>query len=138
MIGTIDRDHKDRITKEEVTMRFAFATLILSVCSLALGQDVAQMPSVINHGAAAQTAAIAPAAAAPAPAAPIMIESAPAPATIVVAETSRRCRNGRCGATDECRVYDVEESVTESCRPRLLGGYVKRNTARTVYRPSRR
>lgn len=125
MIWMIDPWRKSHITKEEVTMRFVFAALILSVCGLVHGQDAAQTPSVLNHGS-------------PTPAAPAAVVVAdPAPATVVVASPSR-CRNGRCCTGPNCRLYNVEESVTETCRPRLFGGYVKTNTARTVYRPARR
>lgn len=36
------------------------------------------------------------------------------------------------------RLYNVEETCTETCRNRLFGGYVRKSTARTVYRPTRR
>lgn len=39
---------------------------------------------------------------------------------------------GRC-----CRLYNVEETCTESCRNRLFGGHVKKTTVRKVYRPAR-
>lgn len=107
-------------------MRFVFAALILSVCGLVHGQDAAQPQSVLVHGQ--PTPAAAPAAA---------VVADPAPAAVVVASPTR-CRNGRCCTGPNCRLYNVEESVTESCRPRLFGGYVKTNTARTVYRPARR
>lgn len=103
-------------------MRFVFTALMLSVCGLVYGQDAGQPASVLNHGQ-------------PTPATAQATTQAAAP--IAIAETSR-CRNGRCCTGPECRLYNVEESVTESCRPRVFGGYVKRNTARTVYRPSRR
>jgi hypothetical protein len=126
MIWMIDLWRKSHITKEEVTMRFVFAALILSVCGLVHGQDAGQPQSVLTHGQ--PTPATAPA---------VAEASAPAPAAIVVEETAR-CRNGRCCTGPNCRLYNVEESVTESCRPRVFGGYVKKNTARTVYRPARR
>jgi len=135
MIGMIEPRSKDRITKEEVTMRFVFTTLIFSACSLVFGQDAAQMPSVLNHGQ--KPPAVADASAAEVATPVVVTPAAPASSEVVVV-SKPRCRNGRCCATPDCRLYDVEESVSESCRPRLLGGYVKRNTARTVYRPSRR
>lgn len=105
-------------------MRFVFAALILSVCGLVYGQDAGQPTSVlINQPTPAEAPTVAPATA--------------APETTAVATTSR-CRNGRCCTGPNCRLYNVEESVTESCRPRVFGGYVKKNTARTVYRPARR
>jgi hypothetical protein len=110
---------------EEVTMRFVFTALIFSVCGLAFGQDAEQTKSVLKNE---PTPAAAPVVAA---------DPAPAPAAVIV-EGSSRCRNGRCCTGPNCRLYNVEESVTESCRPRVLGGYVKKNTARTVYRPARR
>ena len=106
-------------------MRFVFAALFFSVCGLVYGQDAGQTISVLNHGQPTPAAAAAPAA-------------APSAAPTAVVTETKRCRNGRCCAGSECRLYNVEESVTESCRPRLFGGYVKTNTARTVYRPARR
>jgi hypothetical protein len=132
MIWMIDPWRKSHITKEEVTMRFVFAALIFSVCGLVHGQDAGQTISVLNHGSPTPAAAPAPAAAPTA-----VVAADPAPATVVVASPSR-CRNGRCCTGPNCRLYNVEESVSESCRPRLFGGYVKTNTARTVYRPARR
>jgi hypothetical protein len=105
---------------EEVTMRFVFAALILSTFSLVCGTEAGEQPvSVLNHGQSTPTAAVAAS------------EAAPPAATTT-------CRNGRCCTGPNCRLYNVEESVTESCRPRVFGGYVKKNTARTVYRPARR
>jgi hypothetical protein len=111
-------------------MRFVFTALILSVCGLAFGQDAEATKSVLKTE---PTPAAAPveAAVSPAPA------TTPAPAAVVAASPSR-CRNGRCCTGPNCRLYNVEESVSETCRPRLFGGYVKTNTARTVYRPARR
>lgn len=104
-------------------MRFVFAALILSTFGVVYGTEAGEQPvSVLNHGQAEPAAVVA--------AAPT-VESASAP----VATT---CRNGRCCTGPNCRLYNVEESVTESCRPRVFGGYVKKNTARTVYRPARR
>lgn len=99
-------------------MRFVFAALILSTFALVSGTEAGETTSVLNHGQSAPTAAAAP-------------ESAPA-------ASATTCRNGRCCTGPNCRLYNVEESVTESCRPRVFGGYVKKNTARTVYRPARR
>lgn len=103
-------------------MRFVFAALILSACGLVYGADAVQPASVLVNQ---PTPASAPAAV------------AATPETTAVAATSR-CRNGRCCVGSNCRLYNVEESVTETCRPRVFGGYVKKNTARTVYRPARR
>lgn len=36
-----------------------------------------------------------------------------------------------------CRLYNVEETCNDSCRNRLFGGYVKKQTVRKVYRPVR-
>jgi hypothetical protein len=110
-------------------MRFALIAAVMCVCGVVRGEDAAGAPvSVLNHGNT--PAAAAPAAAPEAAAAPIVVvESAP-----VVAS----CRNGRCCTTPECRLYNVEEATSESCRRLLFGGYVKKNTTRTVYRPSRR
>lgn len=36
-----------------------------------------------------------------------------------------------------CRLYNVEETCNESCRNRVFGGYVKKQTVRKVYRPVR-
>lgn len=109
-------------------MRFAFVALIFSVCSLTYGQDAGQPVSVLNHGQ--PTPATTPTVAADAAPA-----ATAAPSAVVV---ESRCRNGRCCTGPNCRLYNVEESVSESCRQRLFGGYVKKNTARTVYRPARR
>lgn len=103
-------------------MRFVFAALIVSVCGLVYGEDAGQPASVlINQPTPAE--------------APTVVTATPE--TTAVAATSR-CRNGRCCVGSNCRLYNVEESVTETCRPRVFGGYVKKNTARTVYRPTRR
>ena len=106
-------------------MRFVFAAFLACVCGLAYGQDAAQPTSVLNHGQ-------------PAPATTPTVESAPAAAPPAVVVVQGRCRSGRCCTGPNCRLYNVEETVSESCRPRLFGGYVKTNTARTVYRPARR
>lgn len=103
-------------------MRFVFAALIVSVCGLVHGSDAGQPVSVLKHS---EPTTVATPAAQETVAAPVVVESG-------------RCRNGRCCVSATCRLYNVEESVTESCRPRVLGGYVKKNTARTVYRPARR
>lgn len=109
-------------------MRFVFAALILSACGLVYGEDAVQSVSVLANQPTLASA--------PSPAvAPSVVT--PAPEATAVAVTSR-CRNGRCCVGSNCRLYNVEESVTETTRPRVFGGYVKRNTARTVYRPSRR
>lgn len=42
------------------------------------------------------------------------------------------------GECAKCRLYNVEETCDESCRNRLFGGYVKKQTVRKVYRPVRR
>lgn len=105
-------------------MRFAFVALIVSVCGFAFGQDAGQPVTVLNHGQ-------------PSPAVAPAVDAAPAPAPAAVALTEG-CFSGRCCTGPNCRLYNVEESVSESCRPRVFGGYVKKNTARTVYRPARR
>ena len=106
-------------------MRFVFTALIFSVYGLVHGQDAVPTVSVLQHGQPTPADAVE---AAPAPTA--------APAAVVV--ESSRCRNGRCCTGPNCRLYNVEESASESCRQRVFGGYVKKNTARTVYRPARR
>ncbi len=111
-------------------MRFVFAALIFSVCGFVHGSDAGQPVSVLKHGEPTPAAPAAPTVAT----APVTQEIVVSP---VVIEKSR-CRNGRCCVGANCRLYNVEEEVTESCRPRVLGGYVKKNTARTVYRPARR
>jgi hypothetical protein len=121
-------------------MRYASIVLILCVCGVARGQDAAPAPvSVLNHGkAAVSTSAPAPApAAAPAP---VTVSAAPVQSTVVAAPVvvASKCRNGRCCTGPQCQLYNVEESNSESCRKLLFGGYVKKNTSRTVYRPSRR
>lgn len=112
-------------------MRFALIAAALCVCGVVRGEDAAGAPvSVLNHGGSPAPAAVAVTEAAAQPAAPIVIvEQAP---------VAKACRNGRCCTTPECRLYNVEESNSESCRRLLFGGYVKKNTTRTVYRPSRR
>lgn len=107
-------------------MRFVFAALLVSVCGLAHGQDARQPVSVLNHGQPT-----------PATSQPTVTEAQPTPAAPAAVEQPR-CRNGRCCTGPNCRLYNVEESTSESCRPRVFGGYVKKNTARTVYRPARR
>jgi hypothetical protein len=37
-----------------------------------------------------------------------------------------------------CRLYNVEETCEETCRKRLFGGFVKKQSVRKVYRPVRR
>lgn len=37
-----------------------------------------------------------------------------------------------------CRLYNVEETYEETCRKRLFGGFVKKQSVRKVYRPVRR
>lgn len=37
-----------------------------------------------------------------------------------------------------CRLYNVEETYEETCRKRLFGGFVKKQSIRKVYRPIRR
>lgn len=49
------------------------------------------------------------------------------PAVAVVNPCKSRC----------CRLYNVEETCTDSCRNRLFGGHVKKTTVRKVYRPVR-
>lgn len=115
-------------------MRFALIALMFCACGVACGSDAAPAPvSVLNHGQAAPAAAMT---AAPA------VAAAPAAETIVVAEpvvvAKARCRNNRCCTGPDCTLYNVEESNSESCRRLLFGGYVKKNTSRTVYRPTRR
>jgi hypothetical protein len=34
-------------------------------------------------------------------------------------------------------VYNVTETCNDSCRKRILGGYVKKTSVRKVYRPAR-
>lgn len=101
-------------------MRFVFAALIFSAFGIVSGTEAGEPVSVLNHGKSTPTTAAA-----------VEADSTPATGTTT-------CRNGRCCTGPNCRLYNTEESVTESCRPRLFGGYVKKNTARTVYRPSRR
>jgi len=58
--------------------------------------------------------------------------------TTATAATTAPCNN--CASAVECRkcrLYNVEESCNESCRNRLFGGYVKKQTVRKVYRPVR-
>jgi len=115
-------------------MRYAFILAILCVCSVVRGQDAASSaPSVLNHGQPTPATA-----ATSAPAADSAPAASPTPVVVEEVVVAGRCRNGRCCTGPNCRLYNVEESVTETCRPRLFGGYVKTNTARTVYRPSRR
>lgn len=110
-------------------MRFVLTVLMLGVCGSIYAQDANEPVSVLKH----ETPTPAPA---PAPAAVTTVASSPAP--VVVVEQRGNCRNGRCCVGPNCRLYNVEESVSESHRHRLFGGYVTRNTNRTVYRPSRR
>lgn len=118
-------------------MRYASIVLILCVCGVARGQDAAPAPvSVLNHSKTAATTS------APAVAAAPVVVAAPAPVVVqsepVVLVGQSKCRNGRCCTGPQCQLYNVEESNSESCRKLLFGGYVKKNTSRTVYRPSRR
>jgi hypothetical protein len=116
------------------------------VCGFARGQDAAGIPSVLTHGQTSEMPTLAEPTVvetqtAATETAPAVVAAAPAvtaAAPVVVVAEPTRCRNGRCCTGPNCRLYNVEESVSESCRPRLFGGYVKTNTARTVYRPARR
>ena len=124
-------------------MRYASIVLILCVCGVARGQDAAPAPvSVLNHSKAAVTTSAPAVAASPvvvAAPAPVVVQSEPVvvqSAPVVVVGQSK-CRNGRCCTGPQCQLYNVEESNSESCRKLLFGGYVKKNTNRTVYRPSR-
>jgi hypothetical protein len=104
-------------------MRLALIAAVMCVCGVVRGEDAAGAPvSVLNHGASPVAAT----------------SAAEAPAAVVVVESTPACRSGRCCTTPECRMYNVEEATSESCRRLLFGGYVKKNTTRTVYRPSRR
>lgn len=87
---------------------FVSAVLFSSFC-------FAQEKSIVNHGQPTPAAAAAPAAAAP-------------------AASDCNC----CSTRRRERLYNVEESCSETCRNRLFGGYVRKSTARTVYRPTRR
>lgn len=49
--------------------------------------------------------------------------------TVAATPCQRVCRR--------CRVYNVEETCNETCRNRLFGGYVKKQTFRQVYKPVR-
>jgi len=100
-------------------MRFVFTVLLFGVCGSVFGQSGNEPVSVLKHDVPAVTAA-----------------ATPNTAPVVVVDTG--CRNGRCCVGPNCRLYSVEESVSESHRHRLFGGYVTRNTNRTVYRPFRR
>ena len=74
--------------------------------------------SVLNHG---QTA-------------PAATPGAAAPAATATASDCDCCSRSR----RRERLYNVEETCSETCRNRLFGGYVRKSTARTVYRPTRR
>jgi hypothetical protein len=107
-------------------MRFALIAAVMCVCGVVRGEDAAPAPvSVLNHGAEPATATSA-------------AEAPPAAVVVEPVETAPACRSGRCCTTPACRLYNVEEATSESCRRLLFGGYVKKNTTRTVYRPSRR
>lgn len=109
-------------------MRFALIALMFCACGVARGSEAAPAPvSVLNHGQPT-----------PADAAPTAASAAPAAAAEPVIVAKSRCRNGRCCNGADCQLYNVEETNSESCRRLLFGGYVKKNTNRTVYRPSRR
>lgn len=103
-------------------MRFVFTAVILSAIGVAYGAEPEQPVSVLNHGQATPTTAT----------------EAPAAEATPAASAPTKCRNGRCCTGPNCRLYNVEESVDESCRQRLFGGYVRRSVNRTVYRPVRR
>lgn len=108
-------------------MRFVLTVLMLGVCGSLYAQDANEPVSVLKHEATDT---------APTPA--TVTETAPSAAPVVVVAQRGTCRNGRCCVGPNCRLYNVEESVSESHRHRLFGGYVTRNTNRIVYRPSRR
>jgi hypothetical protein len=61
------------------------------------------------------------------------------PATSAQVTTSDTNCNNCVGIVEcrKCRLYNVEETCDESCRNRLFGGYVKKQTVRKVYRPVR-
>lgn len=93
----------------------AFCVVVAS-CFTCFGGET----SVLNHGTTQQTAQ------------PTAAEPTPADTAAATAETDCCCSRRR------TRLYNVEESCSETCRNRLFGGYVKKNTSRTVYRPARR
>lgn len=113
-------------------MRACFAFVVgavISTVGAAQGGEI----SVLNHGAAAPAAAPA-----------VVVAPAPAPAAAVV--EAAPCASGRCKQSSEIvcttgkctRVYGVETHESASCRNRLFGGTVTRNSTRTVVRPARR
>lgn len=98
-------------------MKAVVAGLFVLGSSVCFAGDI----SVVNHGT--------PPAAAVQETAPAASQAASGPAN---ADCACKCTNRR------ARLYNVEESCTETCRNRLFGGYVRKNVARTVYRPTRR
>lgn len=62
----------------------------------------------------------------------------PAPATTIATNCCDKCAGSDCDNCTTCaKVYNVTETCNDSCRKRILGGYVKKTTVRKVYRPAR-
>jgi hypothetical protein len=106
-------------------MRFALVCVALVCCSVVRAENTTEPKSVL-----VPTPAEAPTVASTVAPAPVTVIVEPAP--VVVTHGRRVCTG------PNCRLYNVEETVTETQRHRLFGGYVVRNNNRTVYRPATR
>lgn len=67
----------------------------------------------------------------------VLVES-PTPATTIATNCCDKCSGASCDTCTSCpKVYNVTETCNDSCRKRILGGYVKKTSVRKVYRPAR-
>lgn len=98
-------------------MRFALVCAALVCCGIAAADDSTEPKSVLVPTPAPEVVAE-----------PVVVTPAPS----VVTYGRRTC------VGPNCRLYNVEETQTETYRRRLFGGYVLRNNNRTVYRPATR
>jgi len=68
----------------------------------------------------------------------VLVNSSPSTPATISTNCCGNCVGKSCDNCTSCpKVYNVEESCSDSCRKRLLGGYVKKTTVRKVYRPAR-
>ena len=68
-----------------------------------------------------------------------VLVASPAPTTTTIATNCcDKCSGASCDTCTACpKVYNVTETCNDSCRKRILGGYVKKTSVRKVYRPAR-
>jgi hypothetical protein len=66
-----------------------------------------------------------------------VLVTSPAPTTIAT-NCCDKASSASCDTCTSCpKVYNVTETCNDSCRKRILGGYVKKTSVRKVYRPAR-